>query len=186
MGLGIEFAPMATPGEILNLFYLSAKWKRPVFVHLRRPGSRVIESLSGGHVAQDASEGPRQIRRRRRSLRVRPGSRHRQGHVCESGTVFHSSVGTDADVYGKATRTIPSGQNGKYIAQGKRCSPAILSSRISVRKRQQVCRDAFNHRIYDSVERCADAFAPFFPTTIRSPGFASRFSSRRIGLPRFE
>jgi hypothetical protein len=45
LGLGIEMAPMATPGEILNLFQLSAKWKRPVFVHLRRPGSRVIESL---------------------------------------------------------------------------------------------------------------------------------------------
>jgi len=80
----------------------------------------------------------------------------------------------------------PVGQNGKYIAQGKRCSPAFLSSRISVRKRKQACRDAFNHRIYDSVERCAEALAPFFPSTIRSPVFASRFSSRRIGLPRFE
>ena len=36
MGMGITYTPTATPDEILNLFYLAAKFKRPVFVHMRR------------------------------------------------------------------------------------------------------------------------------------------------------
>ena len=48
MGLGLTYTPTATPGEVLDLFYLMGKWKRPVFVHLRNtamtsPG--IIESL---------------------------------------------------------------------------------------------------------------------------------------------
>ena len=39
MGLGLAYTPAATHEEILDLFYLAAKWKRPVFVHLRDAGS---------------------------------------------------------------------------------------------------------------------------------------------------
>jgi N-acyl-D-aspartate/D-glutamate deacylase len=35
MGMGITYTPTASPQEILNLFYLAAKFKRPVFVHMR-------------------------------------------------------------------------------------------------------------------------------------------------------
>jgi N-acyl-D-aspartate/D-glutamate deacylase len=44
MGMGITYTPTATPDEILNLFYLAAKFKRPVFVHMRSAGN-VITSL---------------------------------------------------------------------------------------------------------------------------------------------
>ena len=35
VGLGIAYTPTATPAEILNLFYLAAPFRRPVFVHVR-------------------------------------------------------------------------------------------------------------------------------------------------------
>lgn len=43
MGVGITYTPTAGPDEILNLFYLAAKFKRPVFVHMR--SGNVIASL---------------------------------------------------------------------------------------------------------------------------------------------
>jgi N-acyl-D-aspartate/D-glutamate deacylase len=43
MGLGITYTPTASPDEILSLFYLAAKFKRPVFVHMR--SGNVIASL---------------------------------------------------------------------------------------------------------------------------------------------
>ena len=48
MGLGLAYTPTATHEEILDLFYLAAKWKRPVFVHMRDAGSTnpgIFESL---------------------------------------------------------------------------------------------------------------------------------------------
>jgi dihydroorotase len=35
VGLGIAYLPTASPAEILNVFYLAASLKRPVFVHMR-------------------------------------------------------------------------------------------------------------------------------------------------------
>ena len=35
MGMGITYTPTAGPDEILSLFYLAGKFKRPVFVHMR-------------------------------------------------------------------------------------------------------------------------------------------------------
>jgi N-acyl-D-aspartate/D-glutamate deacylase len=43
MGMGITYTPTATPDEILSLFFLAAKFKRPVFVHMR--GGNVVSSL---------------------------------------------------------------------------------------------------------------------------------------------
>jgi dihydroorotase len=43
MGLGIAYTPTAAPEEILNLFYQAARYKRPVFVHIR--GGDVIAAL---------------------------------------------------------------------------------------------------------------------------------------------
>jgi N-acyl-D-aspartate/D-glutamate deacylase len=45
VGLHLEFAPTLTREEVLGMFYLAARWKRPVFVHVRKPGTEVIESL---------------------------------------------------------------------------------------------------------------------------------------------
>jgi N-acyl-D-aspartate/D-glutamate deacylase len=39
MGMGITYTPTAPPDEILNLFYLAAKFRRPVFVHVREGGN---------------------------------------------------------------------------------------------------------------------------------------------------
>jgi dihydroorotase len=43
MGMGLTYTPTATPDEILNLFYLAARFKRPVFVHMR--AGDVVASL---------------------------------------------------------------------------------------------------------------------------------------------
>jgi N-acyl-D-aspartate/D-glutamate deacylase len=48
LGLGLAYTPSASHQEILDLFYLAATWKRPVFVHLRDAGAAtpgIIESL---------------------------------------------------------------------------------------------------------------------------------------------
>jgi len=43
MGMGITYTPTASPEEILNLFHLAVKFKRPVFVHMR--GGGVVAAL---------------------------------------------------------------------------------------------------------------------------------------------
>ena len=43
MGMGIAYTPTAGPDEILSLFYLAAKFKRPVFVHMR--AGNVVTSM---------------------------------------------------------------------------------------------------------------------------------------------
>lgn len=43
MGLGIAYTPTAGVDEVLSLFYLAAKFKRPVFVHMR--AGNVVTSL---------------------------------------------------------------------------------------------------------------------------------------------
>jgi dihydroorotase len=43
MGMGIAYTPTATPQEILGLFSLAARFRRPVFVHMR--GGNVVASL---------------------------------------------------------------------------------------------------------------------------------------------
>ena len=43
MGMGITYTPTAGPDEILSLFYLAAKFKRPVFVHIR--AGNVVTSM---------------------------------------------------------------------------------------------------------------------------------------------
>src|SRR5262249_2872710 len=48
MGLGLAYTPTASHEEVLDLFYLAAKWKRPVFVHMRDSGNTtpgIFESL---------------------------------------------------------------------------------------------------------------------------------------------
>jgi N-acyl-D-aspartate/D-glutamate deacylase len=48
MGLGLAYTPTTTHEEILDLFYLAGKWKRPVFVHVRDAGATtpgIFESL---------------------------------------------------------------------------------------------------------------------------------------------
>jgi N-acyl-D-aspartate/D-glutamate deacylase len=41
MGMGITYTPTASSEEILNLFYLAAKFKRPMFVHAREGGNPI-------------------------------------------------------------------------------------------------------------------------------------------------
>ena len=43
LGLGIAYTPTASADEILSLFYLAARFKRPVFVHMR--AGNVVTSL---------------------------------------------------------------------------------------------------------------------------------------------
>ncbi len=59
MGMGITYTPTATYDEILNLFYLAAKFKRPVFVHMR--GGNVIASMQEVITDAAASGAPLHI-----------------------------------------------------------------------------------------------------------------------------
>jgi N-acyl-D-aspartate/D-glutamate deacylase len=52
VGLHAEFAPLMTTQETLAQFELAARWRRPIFVHLRRPGNKAMESLQ--EVVSDA------------------------------------------------------------------------------------------------------------------------------------
>ena len=59
LGMGITYTPTATSDEILNLFYLAAKFKRPVFVHMR--AGNVIASLQEVITDAAASGAPLHI-----------------------------------------------------------------------------------------------------------------------------
>jgi dihydroorotase len=59
MGMGITYTPTATPDEILNLFYLAAKFKRPIFVHMR--AGNVIASMQEVITDAAASGAPLHI-----------------------------------------------------------------------------------------------------------------------------
>jgi N-acyl-D-aspartate/D-glutamate deacylase len=59
MGMGITYTPTATADEILNLFYLAAKFKRPVFVHMR--AGNVIVSMQEVITDAAASGAPLHI-----------------------------------------------------------------------------------------------------------------------------
>jgi N-acyl-D-aspartate/D-glutamate deacylase len=83
MGMGIAYTPTCSPEEILNLFYLAAKFKRPVFVHMRR--GDVIASLQEVIADSAASGAPVHIHhinsgalaRTPEALRVIEGARAR-------------------------------------------------------------------------------------------------------------
>jgi N-acyl-D-aspartate/D-glutamate deacylase len=61
MGFGLAYTPTASREEILDLFYLAAMWKRPVFVHLRDAGTAVpgifesLQEVIGDAAASGAS-----------------------------------------------------------------------------------------------------------------------------------
>src|SRR5579862_4512843 len=59
MGMGIVYTPTASPEEILNLFYLAGKFKRPVFVHMR--SGNVISSMQEVITDAAASGAPLHI-----------------------------------------------------------------------------------------------------------------------------
>jgi N-acyl-D-aspartate/D-glutamate deacylase len=60
LGMGIVYTPTATPEEILNLFYTAAKFKRPVFVHMRATGN-VISAMQEVITDAAASGAPLHI-----------------------------------------------------------------------------------------------------------------------------
>jgi dihydroorotase len=60
LGMGIVYTPTASPDEILNLFYLAAKFKRPVFVHMRATGN-VISAMQEVIADAAASGAPLHI-----------------------------------------------------------------------------------------------------------------------------
>jgi N-acyl-D-aspartate/D-glutamate deacylase len=60
LGMGIVYTPTATPDEILNLFYLAGKFKRPVFVHMRATGN-VISAMQEVIADSAASGAPLHI-----------------------------------------------------------------------------------------------------------------------------
>ncbi len=59
MGMGIAYTPTASPDEILDLFYLAGRFKRPVFVHMR--AGNVIASLQEVIADAAASGAPLHI-----------------------------------------------------------------------------------------------------------------------------
>lgn len=88
LGLGLAYTPTAKAEEILDLFYLAAKWKRPVFVHMRYGGRGtpgIFESLH--EVIADAAAAGASLhivhinsmaeRKTREALRIIEGARVR-------------------------------------------------------------------------------------------------------------
>jgi N-acyl-D-aspartate/D-glutamate deacylase len=48
IGMGLAYTPRETPADIVHVFELAAKWKQPIFVHMRNPGALtpgVVDSL---------------------------------------------------------------------------------------------------------------------------------------------
>jgi len=48
IGMGLAYTPRETPADILKVFELAARWKEPIFVHMRAPGGLtpgVVDSL---------------------------------------------------------------------------------------------------------------------------------------------
>jgi hypothetical protein len=48
IGMGLAYTPLETPAATLKAFELAAKWKEPIFVHMRNPGGLVpgvVDSL---------------------------------------------------------------------------------------------------------------------------------------------
>jgi len=48
IGMGLAYTPRETPADILKVFELAARWKEPIFVHMRTPGGLtpgVVDSL---------------------------------------------------------------------------------------------------------------------------------------------
>jgi N-acyl-D-aspartate/D-glutamate deacylase len=48
IGMGLAYTPRETPADVLHVFELAARWKEPIFVHMRAPGGLtpgVVDSL---------------------------------------------------------------------------------------------------------------------------------------------
>ncbi len=48
IGMGLAYTPRETPADILRVFQLAARWREPIFVHMRNPGGLtpgVVDSL---------------------------------------------------------------------------------------------------------------------------------------------
>jgi dihydroorotase len=48
LGLGLAYTPATSPEEAVDIFKVAAKWRRPVFVHVRTPGGHtpgIVDSL---------------------------------------------------------------------------------------------------------------------------------------------
>ncbi len=48
IGMGLAYTPRETPADILPVFQLAARWREPIFVHMRNPGGLtpgVVDSL---------------------------------------------------------------------------------------------------------------------------------------------
>jgi len=48
IGMGLAYTPRETPADILQVFQLAARWREPIFVHMRTPGGLtpgVVDSL---------------------------------------------------------------------------------------------------------------------------------------------
>jgi N-acyl-D-aspartate/D-glutamate deacylase len=98
MGIGITYTPMASPEEILNLFYLAATFKRPVFVHMR--SGDVITSMQevitdaaaagiGVHIVHLNSAA---LSKTRQALRLLDGTRARGLDVTTEAYPYTASM----------------------------------------------------------------------------------------------
>jgi len=48
IGMGLAYTPRESPADILKVFQLAARWKEPIFVHMRQPGGLtpgVVDSI---------------------------------------------------------------------------------------------------------------------------------------------
>src|SRR5215469_3705863 len=98
MGMGITYTPTASQQEILNLFYLAATFKRPVFVHMR--SGDVIASMqevitdaaaagTGVHIVHLNSAA---LSKTREALRLLDGARARGLDVTTEAYPYTASM----------------------------------------------------------------------------------------------
>ena len=103
LGMGITYTPTATPDEILSLFDLAARFKRPVFVHMR--SGNVIASLQEVIADAAASGAPLHIVHINSAATTKTAEALR---MIEGAKLRGLDVTTEAYPYiGSATWTVP-------------------------------------------------------------------------------
>ena len=121
MGLGIAYTPTATPEEILNLFYLVARYKRPVFVHIR--GGDVVAALQEVITNAAVSGAPLHVVHINSAATARTSQALR---IIEGARARGLDVTTEAYPYTASMTEIASAQYADWERQGPEYFASLL------------------------------------------------------------
>jgi dihydroorotase len=121
MGLGIAYTPAAAPEEILNLFYQVARYKRPVFVHIR--GGDVIAALQEVITNSAVSGAPLHVVHINSAATARTPQALR---IIEGARARGLDVTTEAYPYTASMTEIASAQYADWEKQGPEYFASLL------------------------------------------------------------